>query len=100
VARELELLAVYGRAEPVAVWELVALADEELGPRVQLLEHFSRGLTAFRSRDWEMARLFFQQALAAMPGDVPSRMYLERSEQYRIEPPAEDWSYVERRYVK
>jgi adenylate cyclase len=100
VAREIELLAVYGREEPIAVWELVALADDELGSRAQMMEHFARGVSAFRSRDWEMARVFFGQALAMDPHDGPSLLYLERTERCIAEPPAEDWSYVERRQVK
>jgi adenylate cyclase len=100
VARELEMLAVYGREEPVGIWELVGLADDDLGPRAQVLEHFSRGLSAFRSRDFEMARLFFEQALAVDPEDGPSELYLERCARCIESPPAEDWSYVERRQVK
>jgi len=100
VAREVEVLAVYGREEPVTVWELIGLPDEDLGQRAIALEHFARGLSAFRSRDWEMARIFFGQALAVDPDDGPSILYMERTERCIATPPAEDWSYVERRQVK
>jgi adenylate cyclase len=100
VARELEMLAVYGREEPVAVWELVGLAEDELGSRAALLEHFARGLAAFRSRDWEMAQLFFEQALAIDPDDGPTQLYLRRTADCIASPPPEDWSFVERRQAK
>jgi class 3 adenylate cyclase/CHASE2 domain-containing sensor protein len=100
VARELEVLAVYGKAEPVPVYELVALAGEDLGPRAEVLEHYEKGLAAYRGRDFEMALVYFSAALECDPGDGPSLLYAERCRTLLQSPPPEEWSFVERRQIK
>ncbi|HYJ78142.1 MAG TPA: adenylate/guanylate cyclase domain-containing protein [Longimicrobiaceae bacterium] len=100
VARELELLAVYGRAEPEPVYELVALAGEELGPRAEVLARFAEGLAAFRARDFEMALVYFQAALAADPDDAPAALYVARCHELIAHPPPAEWSFVERHQIK
>lgn len=100
VTRELDLLAVYGKAEPIRVYELVALAGEPLGGRAELFEQFQNGLGAYRRRDFELAREYFRAAADLDPADGPTRLYLERTEEYLLHPPPEEWDFVERRQVK
>ena len=100
VTRELELLAVYGKVEPVPVFELVGLVDEDLGDRTELLRLYEDGLAAYRRRDFELALQYFTAALEVDPTDGPSRMYVERSRDYIASPPPVDWDFVERRQVK
>ncbi|HEX6588492.1 MAG TPA: adenylate/guanylate cyclase domain-containing protein [Longimicrobiales bacterium] len=100
VTRELELLAVYGKVEPVPVFELVGLADEDLGERAELLRLYEDGLAAYRRRDFELALQYFNAAVEVDPTDGPSRMYVERSRDYIASPPPVDWDFVERRQVK
>jgi adenylate cyclase len=101
VVRELDMLAVYGKAEPVRVYELMGTIDEE--PRAgqaELLQHYEAGLAAYRRRDFELAVAYFDAALAVDPSDGPSLMYRERSAGYADHPPPADWDFVERRQVK
>ncbi|HUH14079.1 MAG TPA: adenylate/guanylate cyclase domain-containing protein, partial [Longimicrobiales bacterium] len=100
VTRELELLAVYGKNEPVPVYELVAMAGQELGGRAELVDLYERGLSAYRNRDFELAEQYFRAGLEVDPADGPSALYLERSQAYRLSPPPVDWDFVERRQVK
>jgi adenylate cyclase len=100
VVRELELLAVYGRGEPVPVYELVALAGEELGARAEILNRYEKGLAAYRGRDFEMALVYFEAALDADPDDGPSALYAERCRGFIESPPPAEWSFVERRQIK
>ena len=100
IVRELELLAVYGKVEPVPVFELIGLAGEELGPRQELLRLYDQGLEAYRRRDFELALQYFVAANELDPGDGPSLMYVARSREYIANPPPTDWDFVERRQVK
>jgi adenylate cyclase len=100
IVRELDFLAVYGKAEPVAVYELVALAGEDLGEFGELLDLYEKGLRAHRDRDFELATQYWNAALEIKPDDGPSLLYKERSEEYMHNPPPADWDFVERRANK
>lgn len=52
---------------------------------------FSEGLAHYRRQSWARAATFFSEALAAHPGDRPSRLYLERCELYSTESPPPAW---------
>jgi adenylate cyclase len=99
--RELDLLAVYGKKEPIRVFELIGSANEGLSEtRREALKHYEQGLSAFRRRDFELALQYFRAALESDPGDGPSALYVERCEEYMVNPPPADWDFVERRQVK
>jgi len=99
--RELDLLAVYGKSEPMRVYELLGMAEAVLAEnKREALEHYRLGLETFRRRDFELALQYFRAALDAHPGDTPSALYLARCEEYAIHPPPADWDFVERRQVK
>jgi adenylate cyclase len=100
IVRELDYLAVYGKEEPVAVSELIALAGEALGERAELLDLYARGLAAHRALDFELAMQYWDAALALDPHDGPSLLYRGRSEEYVRNPPPADWDFVERRHAK
>jgi adenylate cyclase len=100
IVRELDFLAVYGKAEPVAVFELIGLAGDDLGGKAEVLEMYERGLRTFRDRDFELALQYFNAALELDPEDGPSDLYRERCEEYIHSPPPADWDFVERRSVK
>jgi class 3 adenylate cyclase/CHASE2 domain-containing sensor protein len=100
VTRELELLAVYGKARPVPVYELVALAGEELGDRAELIQQFEKGLAAYRGRDFELAQQYFQAVTEIDPVDGPAHLYLDRCRDFIADPPPAEWDGVERRQVK
>ena len=98
--RELDMLAVYGKKEPIRVYELLGWKDEDLGARAEVLTYYNRGLTTFRDRDFELAMQYFKAALEVDPADGPSALYVERCEEYMLNPPPADWDYVERRQAK
>jgi adenylate cyclase len=99
--RELDLLAVYGKKEPIRVYELLALAEEDIGETMrEALVHYTKGLEVFRQRDFELALQYFKAALEIEPDDGPSALYVERCEEYMVNPPPTDWDFVERRQAK
>ena len=98
--RELDMLAVYGKKEPIRVFELLGMKGDDLGDRSEALLQYERGLAAFRNRDFELALQYFRAALELDEHDGPSALYVSRCEEHMIDPPPADWDFVERRLVK
>lgn len=92
IARQLDLLVVKGKTEPIAVYELVGLLDNTVPSHYdEFLRHYNQGLQQYRNRDWRRAIQSFQKALEVLPNDYPSSMYIERAESYEVSPPPPEW---------
>lgn len=94
--RELDRLAVYGRAAGSTIYELIGIADEHLDSTAGSAVWVSRyeaGLAAYRSRDFSDAIRCFEEAHASRPGgDPPSRIMIERSQEAIAAPPDAGWT--------
>jgi adenylate cyclase len=90
IVRELDRLTVYGRAQGIAVYELLGMAEDGtvLPPCMTLYES---GLSAYRDRHFEQAADLFEQALQARDADQPARLMLERCRDLLRQPPGDDW---------
>ena len=98
--RELDVLAVYGKEEPVRVYELLGLAGVDLGHRSEAIALYEQGLETFRNRDFELAARYFEAALQVDENDGAAALYLERCREFMLNPPPADWDFVERRRIK
>ncbi len=94
VFRELDLLRVKGKLQPVCIYELVGEAERVSGDTGQRLELFERGLQVYRRRRWQEAHDLFEQLLVRWPDDGPARTYLERCKAFIAAPPPADWDGV------
>jgi len=93
-AREVDLLRVKGRAEPVHVYELLAKAGE-LDPSWEpVLETFAEGLRLYRAGRWQEAIDCFEKVLELRPQDGPGTELLRRCREFLTTPPPEDWAGV------
>ena len=87
-AREVDLVGVVGRAEPIRIFELAALGGWLGEDQRALFEVYASGLARYRAGDWDAADRALREALALAPGDGPSTTMLQRTAQFRREPPA------------
>ncbi|HVO56173.1 MAG TPA: CHASE2 domain-containing protein [Dongiaceae bacterium] len=94
VFRELDLIRVKGKLQPVLLYELVGYASD-LTPRLQsLLERFRAGRTLYRQRRWKEAQDAFQSILDQYPDDGPARAYWKRCQEYLFDEPPANWDGV------
>ncbi len=94
-SREVDLVVVQGKTEPVGVYEILDFHNEESFPHiVDCLALFKDGLAAYRARKWDQAIGLFTKVLALHPGDKPSKIYIERAQTLKIDPPPDDWTGV------
>jgi adenylate cyclase len=93
LVRQLDWVAVYGRSEGVAIYELLGMADDGGGDRPAWALHYEAGLAAYRDRSWDEAERHFAAAAAErVGGDVPSQLFIERCRALIADPPGGDWA--------
>ncbi len=95
IGRELDLIAVKGRSEPLRTFELLQRLDGSLDPALErFLSLYTAGLYLYRSREWEEAIPKFLEALRIRPHDYPTQLHLERAKQFKRTPPPPEWNGV------
>jgi adenylate cyclase len=96
ILRSVARVQVKGKTETADVCALVAARTEKVEPELmRRLGTYEEGIRAFRSRDFEHAKILFSQFLEFYPDDALAKMYLERALEYEKEPPNESWNAVE-----
>jgi adenylate cyclase len=84
VAREIDRVAVYGKAEGVVIFELLGMVETRPGPEI---DSYERALGLYRERE-------FQAAIDALGGGAeggPGRWLAARCRQLLTDPPGPDW---------
>lgn len=96
VVRQLDVLKVVGKAQPVRVFELLAEAGEELPARLtRMLASFNKIMQAYDSRDWELACELIDEHIAEFPEDLPvKKAYAQRCRLFLSQPPPKSWDGV------
>jgi adenylate cyclase len=92
--RELDLISVAGKTEPVRIHELLSPSGQLAPEAVELREEFAAGLAAYRAFDWDAAERRFAECRRSKPADGPSVVFLERVQKLRTDPPPADWDGV------
>ena len=92
VVRELDLVRVKGKKEPIRIFELVGSVSELSDKQKHVLKHWEAGLSKYRAKEFKKAIDDF--AKAAREGDKTSSIYIERCEHFLKEHPGKDWDCV------
>ncbi len=92
-AREIDWVKVKGKNKPVRIYELIS--EGAPSPGIQkMLEAFNQGFKLFHSSSFLEAKSQFELALASIPEDPVSALYIERCDDYLTSPPPSDWDGV------
>lgn len=92
VCRELDLVAVKGKKEPVRIYELMAATPSpELVDRIAA---YTAALDLYKGHRFIEAKAAFEAVLAHFPDDGPSRTYIQRCEALAADPPPQGWDGV------
>jgi adenylate cyclase len=101
--RALGRIIVQGRAQPLPIFELVALREDVTPTMLECVSIFEQGLARYNARDWTGAIELFRRSEPLEvngPGRTteaksnPSLVYIGIAEGYRFEPPPADWDGV------
>jgi adenylate cyclase len=84
---------VKGKAQPVALYEPMALAGAETGRMRVVKERYEEAFAAYGLRAWERVLELTGEILGG-GDDGPSRVLAERARAFLAEPPPPDWDGV------
>ena len=92
--RLLDRVRVKGKAEPVAIYEVMALGGSETAAMRSLATAYAEAFAAYQERLWQRTIELAGVILAEAPGDGPSKVLIERARAFMVEPPPENWDGV------
>jgi adenylate cyclase len=93
LTREIDSIAVYGRTEGLAVYELIGLAEVG-GKNTGWIATYEEGLSRYCRRDFSAAIMHFEAVLVGRPDDLPASLLLERCRGLQQSGVDEKWSHV------
>jgi len=94
VYREVDMVRVKGKEQPVMIYEPLGLSgevDKKVQDEVKL---FHQALRAYRKQDWDKAELELLSLRNMSPECKLYQVYAERVAYYRSNPPGGDWDGV------
>jgi adenylate cyclase len=93
--REVDRVVVKGKTEAVGVYEVLDYHTDESFPHlVEVLDYYKNGIGWYRKQEWDKAAAALREALRLNSQDKLSRIYLERAEYMKANPPGGDWDGV------
>jgi len=93
--RDIDLVVVKGKTQPVRVYEILDYHDESTFPNmVDVIARFGDSMRAYRAGDWQRARSGFAQCLQLNPTDLLSETYIGRCDYLQSHPPTGEWNGV------
>lgn len=75
IVRELGLIAVKGKTQPVRIYELLSRHEDTAGPLAAWADGYRLAMELFHRREWQSARKLFEEALLLKPNDWPAGYY-------------------------
>ena len=92
--RDIDMVVVKGKTEPVGVYEVLDYHTDETYPNLMdNVNYFNEGVKEYRAGEWDKGIGRFQEAIQANENDKLAQTYIERCEQLKKDPP-KDWDGV------
>jgi adenylate cyclase len=94
IFRELDLIRVKGKLQPVVIYELFSSAPGSSPGDQARLDRFREARNLYQQRRWSEAQAAFQSILDRWSDDGPSRTYWKRCQEYLFDEPPGNWDGV------
>ena len=93
--RDIDLVVVKGKTEPVGVVEVLDYHTDETYPNLMdNVNYFNEAVKQYRGANWDKAINNFEEAMKANPSDKLAQTYIDRCELLKAEPPDGEWDGV------
>nr|CBX31017.1 hypothetical protein N47_E45290 [uncultured Desulfobacterium sp.] len=94
VIREIDSVSVVGKNEPVTIYELAGYPEDVDDKMRNIFDFYAKGLAAYKKRNWDQAISHFIAALDITISDGPSKTMLARCNEYKTNPPGNNWDGI------
>jgi len=92
--REIDIISVKGKTETTRVLELMSAAGQLSEELARLRERYEQARRTYLAQEWDSAEAIFRECLQIRPTDGPSRVFVERIQVLRRNPPGKNWNGV------
>jgi adenylate cyclase len=92
IVRELDHVTVKGKNHPIKIYEVLGKEGKISKELLEIKEHFEEGLELYKKQKWDDAIKAFHKSLNL--GDKTSKIFIERCEEFKKNPPVKDWDGV------
>jgi adenylate cyclase len=92
--REIDTISVKGKTETTQVFELMSAAGQLSEELARLRQRYEQARQKYLAQEWDLAEATFRECLQIRPNDGPSRVFLERIQVLRRNPPGKAWNGV------
>jgi adenylate cyclase len=99
--RQLDKITVVGKSEPIVVYELLGEKGKLDSATIKLVEIYQQGLDYFYSQKWDKAIEVLTESeklepyREIAPGRMsPSKKVIQCCEEFKVNPPGDDWDGV------
>jgi adenylate cyclase len=92
--RELDRVRVKGKEKPVTIYEPLGLEEELSSEAIERARSFQHFLYLYRSQSWDSAEELLNRLMQGEPDSYLYRLYQDRIDHFREQPPAADWDGV------
>jgi adenylate cyclase len=94
-SREIDKVIVKGKTEPVKIHEILDYHTDQSFPHIQdVLGFFKSGREEYQKQNWDKAKSEFDQGVQLNQYDHLSKIYMERCDFMKANPPGDDWDGV------
>ena len=93
--REIDKVIVKGKTQPVSIFEVLDYHNKDTFPNmIEVLGNFNSGVEYYKDARWDNAKKLFKEGLKGNPEDKCSKMYVERCDYMKKNPPKGEWDGV------
>ncbi len=94
--REIDKVRVVGKSEAVETVEIMAHKGQLPPELARMRDIYQEGVTLYRQQQWDQARKTFEESerleeVFPKRPTTPSRVYIERCDYFKANPPGDDW---------
>ena len=94
IYRELDRVRVKGKKEPVTIFEPICKFIELSDTTKKQLNNYAEALNLYHSQSWDAAESLLKQLQSIDPECTLYRLYIRRIEEFRLNPPGENWDGI------